>query len=478
MIAQKILPTLTIFTLFFSLFINNVSPTHADEASYSSESDEELTQDLDYYEKYEKYLKYEKYKKYKKYKKAKDKYAFENSTERTAAKEAYKLYKETKNPIYYESYKDYKNYKNKYKPLKKYAKYKKYKKYNKSKYSKYGKSKYKNGHKRYESYLKNVRGITGDLGEANLGGGVYGPEITVGLWSYSRDDLRDSPFKIEANKDYNIVNNNGDTIATIAGGTITRVTYDSDGNLKIYGSINETLSSREVSFKAADGNNSDMIFDAYRPSSEFDKYRGEMKLKYNSDDKVIWVINTLPLEFYVWGMGEITGTGDMDYNRVMTTSFRTYGYWKLKFSTKYSKYGFKVNATPGNQLYYGYDWEEDHGRIKNAAVDTQGKIVMYNGQIAITPYSSWTDGKTRSFEERWGSDDYPWCQSEKDPYGNYNGDYYSHSYKSTSTLVNEGNHMVGLSAHGALILADDDFNWDWDRILKYYYDGISIKKVY
>ena len=176
------------------------------------------------------------------------------------------------------------------------------------------------------------------------------------------------------------------------------------------------------------------------------------------------------MEHYTWGMGEMSGTGDMDYNRVMTVSFRTYGYWKLKFSTKYASEGFKVNATPGNQLYYGYEWEKAHSRIRTAAEDTRGKIVMYRSKIAITPYSSWTDGRTRSFKERWGSSNYPWCKSVKDPYG-------KHASKSTSTLVKEGNHMVGLSANGALKLAGDR-GWDWDRILKYYYSGISIVQSY
>lgn len=459
-----------LLAIVFSL---NLTPTsiHAEEAD--SSSNEEIERDADLYEKYTKYDKYKKYKKYKDYKEAKEKYAFESAAERIAAKEAYDLYRKTNNQKYYESYNKYKKYKNKYKPLKKYAKYGKYKKYNKSSYKNYGSSEYKAGYERYKSYLNNSNNVSGDLGEADLGGGPLGPEITIGLWSYSRDDLRNSPFKLEANRNYNILNGDGTLVAQVAAATTTRVSYESDGNMKVYDSATGNtlaISNREVFFEDAAGDNSSIIFDIHRPDSDFDQYRGKVKLRYNTSSKIIWVINTLSMEHYVWGMGEITGTGDSDYNRVMTTSFRTYGYWKLKFSTKYAADGFKVNATPGNQLYYGYDWECGHSRIKDAAIDTQGKIVMHKGHIAITPYSSWTDGRTRSFEERWGSDDYPWCQSVDDPYG-------KHPSKSTATLEAEGNHMVGLSAHGALSLASDH-NWDWDRIMKYYYSGIDIRKVY
>ncbi|KKP58629.1 MAG: SpoIID/LytB domain-containing protein [Candidatus Moranbacteria bacterium GW2011_GWF2_34_56] len=472
MFAKKIKSKLLISLLIVAIFINLIpSKIEAEEASMSS--NEEVERDADLYEKYQKYEKYKKYKKYKEYKEAKEKYAFETSTQRIAAKKAYDLYKSSNNPRYYEDYNKYKKYKNKYKPLKKYAKYGKYKKYNKSSYKKYGSNEYKDGYNRYKNYLNNSGISGGDLGEANLGGGPLGPEITIGLWSYSRDDMRNSPFKIEANRDYKILNGDGALVGQIAAGTITRVTYESDGNMRIYDSATGNTiatSNREVFFEDAAGDNSAIIFDIYRPDSDFDQYRGKVKLRYNTSSHIIWVINTLPMEHYVWGMGEITGTGDTDYNRVMTTSFRTYGYWKLKFSTKYASDGFKVNATPGNQLYYGYDWETGHTRIRDAAIDTQGKIVMYKKQIAITPYSSWTDGRTRSFEERWGSDDYPWCQSVSDPYG-------KHPSKSTATLEAEGNHMVGLSAHGALNLADEH-DWNWDRILRYYYNNIDIVKVY
>ncbi|MFA6184112.1 MAG: hypothetical protein WC682_03340 [Parcubacteria group bacterium] len=462
---SKLMTILLGLALILNIFPLNL---YADEAANTS--DEELENDLILYEKYQQYEKYEHYQDYKDYKKAKNKYGFESSADRISAKNDYDRYKETKNQIYYAGYKKYKGYKNKYKPLTKYAKYGKYSKYDKDSYKKYGSSEYKNGYNRYKNYLASTGNVSGDLGEADLGGGALGPEITVGLWNYTRDDLRDSPFKLEANRDYTIKNGDGTVVGQVLAGVTTRVTYTTDGNLKIYGSITDTLSAKEVFFEDTAGDNSAIIFDIYRPNSDFDQYRGKVKLRYNTSSKLTWVINTLSLEHYVWGMGEITGTGDTDYNRVMTTSFRTYGYWKLKFSTKYSADGFKVNATPGNQLYYGYDWETGHTRIKDAAIDTQGKIVMYKKQIAITPYSSWTDGKTRSFEERWGSNDYPWCQSVNDPYG-------KHPTKSTATLVAEGNHMVGLSAHGALNLADEH-NWDWDKILKYYYTNIDIKKVY
>jgi len=299
---------------------------------------------------------------------------------------------------------------------------------------------------------------------------TYGKEISVGLWSYSKNDLSSDAFQIEANKDYEIKDNTGKVLAKIAGNSLTKVKYAGNYKLRIYNSISDILVDREVQFESSDGNNLNLIFNVHRPNSTYDEYRGKIKLRYSDTSQKIWVINLLPLEQYVWGIGEITGTGDEDYNRTMTTAFRTYAYWKILYSTKYATEGFKVDGTPNNQIYRGYEWELAYPRIKDAAIYTQGKIAKYGSDIALSPYSSWTDGRTRSFEERWGSTDYPWCQSVKDSYG-------KNPTMTTSQLFAAGNHMVGISAHGALKLATD-YGWDWNKILGYYLHDITIVKTY
>lgn len=451
---------------------------------------ENPTEDYGFYQNYQLCQKYEKreiYKKYKRYKELKDKYAFESKDEKRRYKSLYNLYKKYKKKPkrfpHYAQYKDeyrhYRSYKNEYLEYKKYAGYADYEKYNKDSYADYKQyctDENKAGYERYKAAI--ASGAATDLGEADLGGGALGPEISVGLWSYTKNDLKESYFRIKANKDYSIKDKNGTLIATIPAETSTRVKYVSDKNMRVYESVPETLINREIFFEAADGNNTDLIFDLNRPGSSFDRYRGKIKLRFfessNSDGDRIWVINTLPLEQYIWGMGEIIGDGDPDHNKVMTTAFRTYGYWKIKFSTKYAAQGFKVDATSSSQIYYGYDWEEGHPNIKTAAEATQGKIVMHRNkdinEIAITPYSSWTDGRTRSFEERWGSKGYPWCQSVPDPYG-------KHPTLKTEELERAGNHMVGLSARGSVKLASEH-DWSWERILNYYFDNINIIKAY
>jgi peptidoglycan hydrolase-like amidase len=296
-----------------------------------------------------------------------------------------------------------------------------------------------------------------------------GSNISVGVWDYSKSDLTGSgSFKIDANKNYKIEDKNGNTLATVDGVSSTKVVYDSGGYFYTSGSMAKTHVKTAVNFEAADGNNSDLIFNVHRPSSNWDRYRGKIKIQY-TDSSNIWVVNTLPLEQYVAGAGEFTGTGPAEHTKVMTVIYRTYGFWYIKYATKYNQYGFTIRGDSGSQIYSGYDHENQYSNIPKYAKDTRGSVATYDGDVALTPYCSWSDGHTRSFKEVWGSSDYPWCKSVDDPYG-------KNSSMSTAQLQAAGNHMVGLIANGSLDRANN--GWSFSKIMKYYYTGISLNPVY
>jgi hypothetical protein len=319
----------------------------------------------------------------------------------------------------------------------------------------------------YKKVVKALRSGSGGSSSGSLG-----PNISVGLWYFEKSDIKDDPFKIDANKAYNIRRSDGgDVIATVGGDSTTRVTYEGDGDLKVYSSISETIVNDKVWFDAADGDNSSIIFDVHRPNDSYDNFRGKIEVNYYRGDDIyngsstnvsqIWVINELPLEQYVWGMGETTGTGDKDHVRVMTTIFRTYGDWYIENATKYKPLGFKIRSDSGSQIYGGYDWEKDHPRIREAADDTRGRVVTYKGDVALTPYCSYTDGKTRALSG------YPYLKSVKD---------HKKGTKKGLKPGEGGNHMWGLSAHGALGYAEDGKSWTW--ILEHYYTKVNISGIY
>jgi hypothetical protein len=82
---------------------------------------------------------------------------------------------------------------------------------------------------------------------------------------------------------------------------------------------------------------------------------------------------------------------------------------------------------------------------------------MYGGEVALTPHCSYTDGR-------------------RGPQG-YSYQIGARSPKEESLKPGEGgNHMWGVSAHGALGYAEDGKSWDW--ILKHYYSGVKIDGAY
>lgn len=468
----------------------SMAPVRAVHASVSDDADMH-----DKYLLHEKYEKKKKYKEYKEYKEVKEKLGFDDASVKAAAKDGYAKYKlflkdKVRNASYaryYEAYKDYKKYR-KYKDAAKYKKYAKYDKKEYDRYKHYDSSAYRAAYERYEAFMRDIGNVTT----------ARGPIIGVGLWSVDKDELLDSPFKLSANKPFTVTDCASTVVGTVPVGENARVTYveGSGGTLRVYNSDPAILPSTDIPtticFQAADGNGDDMLFDVNRPDSSYDRYRGGIQIRhsYTQDNKDtegdfrrIWVINTLPLEHYVWGFGEIGG-GVEQHSRAMIVAARTYARWYLQPTvTKWVEEGFNVLSTSGSQIYRGYDYEVDHPSIPELARATNG-IIMKNrdGDIVLAAYGSWTDGRTRKYEDgHWGStckaatsgdtsSAYPELSAVDDPYG-------KHPSSDTCTLAASGNHMVGLSANGSLVLARDH-GWSWTRILPYYYSGISIVKEY
>lgn len=330
---------------------------------------------------------------------------------------------------------------------------------------------------------------------------ALGPEVSVGLWYYSASSINSSPFEISANKSYKILDTKGEVVAQAYASTITTVKYDDNGILEVN---NNTLpqpiyitpdgtTNANVNFVSADGDNSSIVFNTHRSDyigsdwrGKIDNYRGKIRIRYyrgydifngaspsSSDVTQIWVINILPLEHYVWGSAETSGKGNINHTSVMTTAFRSFGFRRVNLTDyKYRPLGFRLRSDSLDQNYGGYDWESGHPNIPLAARNTRATVVWYGNEAAITPYSSWSDGNTRS------SSSYAWCKGKSDPYGNYYDSYWGNNTSiSTTDLMNGGNHMIGLIGWGSVRLAADH-GWNWQQILNYYYTGISLKTVY
>ena len=202
---------------------------------------------------------------------------------------------------------------------------------------------------------------------------------------------------------------------------------------------------------------------SWLPGANDNTFRGILELHYaaNDSDHGVWIINELPMEMYLKGLGETSDSSPLEFQKALLTAARTYAYYHWTRGTKHAAANFDVDAKY-DQVYRGYGVEARSPSIVAGVDATRGQIVTYNGNLAITPYFSRSDGRTRSWGEVWaGGSNYPWLVSVPVP------------EDQGKTLWGHG---VGMSATGALGMAAEGVNYQ--DILKHFYTGTSLMQFY
>ncbi len=185
-------------------------------------------------------------------------------------------------------------------------------------------------------------------------------------------------------------------------------------------------------------------------------FRGVLELRHNTAKDRVWLINELPIEIYLRGLAETSNVSPIEYQKALITAARTYAFYHYTRNTKHDGEFYHVDAWL-DQVYKGYGQEVRAPKITEAVEATRGSIVTYDGDIAITPYFSRSDGRTRDWSEVWyGS--VPWAVSVPVP------------CDVGRTLWGHG---VGMSASGALCMANEGS--EWDEILTHFYTGVVLE---
>jgi hypothetical protein len=196
-----------------------------------------------------------------------------------------------------------------------------------------------------------------------------------------------------------------------------------------------------------------------RGSSHADnEFRNILELRYNDYKDRIWVINELPMEQYLQGLAETSNISHEEYQKSLITAARTFAYYHYTRNSKRVEEFMHVTAYSEDQVYGGYGREVRSPRIVDAVEKTRGKVVTYDGELAITPYFSRSDGRTRDWSDVWWGDQ-PWARSVSVP------------CDVGKTLWGHG---VGMSASGALCMANDGDLYE--DILKHFYTGIELDR--
>jgi len=167
------------------------------------------------------------------------------------------------------------------------------------------------------------------------------------------------------------------------------------------------------------------------------------------------------MEDYIRGIKETSEVSPMEYQKAIAIAARSYAYWQLQANTKHKENNFTVDAV-WDQVYRGYNAEVQIPKFSEAVTITEGVMVTYKDEVALTPYFAQSDGRTRSFQEVWQGVSKPWLVSVADP---------------TNDGLRKWGHGVGMSARGALLMASRQ-NKTAAEILKYYYTGVTVEQIY
>lgn len=200
---------------------------------------------------------------------------------------------------------------------------------------------------------------------------------------------------------------------------------------------------------------------SWKGNKNFNLYRGVMEYRYSPKSNAPWVVNELQMEDYIAGIGETSNGAAMEYIKAILVAARSYAYYHINNGLPADQRTFDVYATTADQLYLGYNSEVIGPRIVQAERATVGEMVTYNSQPVVTPYFGHSNGYTRTWSQVWGGTDKPWLQSVFCKYDS--GSMFGHG--------------VGMSAGDAASRADKD-GWTYDQLLKYYYTGVQVEKIY
>lgn len=288
------------------------------------------------------------------------------------------------------------------------------------------------------------------------------PIIRVGLFRTTDDQMQVRAMQVPVS-----VRQNGTEVCQLAPGQLTAVRYDRVNRVYVLqGGPCTSQSSQWYVFRATDGIAPMEIADFSRPvgwlpGANDNTFRAQLELRYTPATDGVWIINELPFEYYLRGIAETSDLSPGEFQRTLLTAARTYAYYHILRGTKHANEFYTVDARY-DQVYRGYGSEARSPGIVGAVSATRGQIVTYNGKLAITPYFSRSDGRTRSWGEVWyGGSQYPWLVSVPVP------------EDQGRTLWGHG---VGLSASGALDMARAGRRYD--DILKYFYTGTELRRAY
>lgn len=286
------------------------------------------------------------------------------------------------------------------------------------------------------------------------------PSIRIGLEKTKNSIL------ITADQTYEIRDSAGNPLGTVDAGIVSIVRFDL--KQEVYSVETGKISYSGPNYLRFLPTIPDTIFEikslerrpSFNRSLNDNTYRGALEIRLSQTGN-LWVINELPLEEYLRGLAEARDSAPIEFQKAQAIAARSFAYYNLANGGKYKKGYFDLTWTPDDQVYRGYGSEIRMPNLVRNVEETRGVFVTYDDKVVTTPYFAKSRGKTKTWSQVWGGHDRPWLQSVPTP--------------ADEDGPGRG-HGVGMSQTDAIWRAEQGTTYE--EILKYYYRGIDLKKLY
>lgn len=197
---------------------------------------------------------------------------------------------------------------------------------------------------------------------------------------------------------------------------------------------------------------------AWNQALNDNQYRGILEVR--QDDGELIVINELPLEYYLKGLGEVSNSEETEKIKAIMVAARSYAKYYISEDQKFPGKPYHLDDDPEvSQKYLGFGLEKRSPKVTDGVNATKGKVISYNGKVVKAPYFNQSDGiATKSAQSVWGWTNTPYLISVSDTLCQGDGQFKGHG--------------VGLSGCGAKGMAQQGSSYL--EILEHYYSGIEI----
>ncbi len=135
------------------------------------------------------------------------------------------------------------------------------------------------------------------------------------------------------------------------------------------------------------------------------------------------LINDLPIEWYLKGMGEVSNSDLAEKIKTIVVSARSYAMWYMNpLNRKFNTNLYDGSDDPDAfQKYLGYSYELRSPIVANMVDATRAQVITYADKLVKPWYHSSSDGRTLSALEYCNNNgskncmDIPYLQSVVDP---------------------------------------------------------------